>query len=45
MLLIELTLPDLRNIAFQMWADQKLTWSPEEYGGVEVLYVPADLIW
>uniref|UniRef100_A0A1I7RL52 Acetylcholine receptor subunit alpha-type unc-63 n=2 Tax=Bursaphelenchus xylophilus TaxID=6326 RepID=A0A1I7RL52_BURXY len=27
------------------WRDQKLTWDPEEYGGVKQLYVPVDLIW
>lgn len=27
------------------WKDQKLTWDPKNYGGVDVLYVPADLIW
>ncbi|CAD5206204.1 unnamed protein product [Bursaphelenchus okinawaensis] len=27
------------------WRDQKLTWDPDEYGGVKQLYVPVDLIW
>ena len=27
------------------WTDSKLRWSPRDYGGVEVLYVPAELIW
>ncbi|CAM1330534.1 nAChRa1 (predicted) [Pycnogonum litorale] len=29
----------------QEWTDNKLIWSPEEYGGVTKLYVPAELIW
>uniref|UniRef100_A0A7E4US16 Acetylcholine receptor subunit alpha-type unc-63 n=1 Tax=Panagrellus redivivus TaxID=6233 RepID=A0A7E4US16_PANRE len=27
------------------WTDSKLQWNPADYGGVEVLYVPSDLIW
>ncbi|CAJ0578204.1 unnamed protein product, partial [Mesorhabditis spiculigera] len=27
------------------WEDYKLHWDPAEYGGVEVLYVPSDMIW
>uniref|UniRef100_A0A0R3RFY1 Acetylcholine receptor subunit alpha-type unc-63 n=1 Tax=Elaeophora elaphi TaxID=1147741 RepID=A0A0R3RFY1_9BILA len=27
------------------WTDVKLRWNPEEYGGVNVLYVPSDMIW
>lgn len=27
------------------WIDSKLKWDPAEYGGVDVLYVPSDLIW
>ncbi|CAG9537308.1 unnamed protein product [Cercopithifilaria johnstoni] len=27
------------------WTDIKLRWNPEEYGGVNVLYVPSDMIW
>lgn len=27
------------------WLDQKLKWHPEDYGGVEVLYVPSEMIW
>ncbi|GMT30642.1 hypothetical protein PFISCL1PPCAC_21939, partial [Pristionchus fissidentatus] len=27
------------------WTDYKLRWNPEDYGGVEVLYVPSDTIW
>uniref|UniRef100_A0A0N5AS18 Acetylcholine receptor subunit alpha-type unc-63 n=1 Tax=Syphacia muris TaxID=451379 RepID=A0A0N5AS18_9BILA len=27
------------------WVDYKLKWNPTEYGGVEVLYVPSDMIW
>uniref|UniRef100_A0A0K0FIA6 Acetylcholine receptor subunit alpha-type unc-63 (inferred by orthology to a C. elegans protein) n=1 Tax=Strongyloides venezuelensis TaxID=75913 RepID=A0A0K0FIA6_STRVS len=27
------------------WIDSKLKWDPGEYGGVDVLYVPSDLIW
>uniref|UniRef100_A0A8R1XNM4 Uncharacterized protein n=1 Tax=Onchocerca volvulus TaxID=6282 RepID=A0A8R1XNM4_ONCVO len=27
------------------WTDMKLKWKPEEYGGINVLYVPSDMIW
>ena len=33
------------RIPFQQWYDYKLTWTPQEYGGVERLYVPSDEIW
>ncbi|KAK4882974.1 hypothetical protein RN001_006293 [Aquatica leii] len=29
----------------QRWVDYKLRWDPEEYGGVEQLYVPSEHIW
>ncbi|CAG9769475.1 unnamed protein product [Ceutorhynchus assimilis] len=29
----------------QKWYDYKLRWNPEEYGGVEMLYVPSEHIW
>ncbi|XP_049938330.1 acetylcholine receptor subunit beta-like 2 [Schistocerca serialis cubense] len=29
----------------QKWVDYKLRWNPEEYGGVEMLYVPSEHIW
>ncbi|XP_044736374.1 acetylcholine receptor subunit beta-like 2 isoform X2 [Chrysoperla carnea] len=29
----------------QKWFDYKLRWDPEEYGGVEMLYVPSEHIW
>ncbi|EDS29177.1 acetylcholine receptor protein alpha 1, 2, 3, 4 invertebrate [Culex quinquefasciatus] len=29
----------------QKWFDYKLKWDPEEYGGVEMLYVPSEQIW
>ncbi|XP_050292921.1 acetylcholine receptor subunit beta-like 2 [Anthonomus grandis grandis] len=29
----------------QKWVDYKLRWDPEEYGGVEELYVPSEHIW
>nr|CAH7764757.1 unnamed protein product [Callosobruchus chinensis] len=29
----------------QKWYDYKLRWDPEEYGGVEMLYVPSEHIW
>lgn len=29
----------------QKWYDYKLRWNPEEYGGVEMLYVPSEQIW
>nr|XP_022910691.1 acetylcholine receptor subunit beta-like 2 isoform X1 [Onthophagus taurus]XP_022910692.1 acetylcholine receptor subunit beta-like 2 isoform X1 [Onthophagus taurus] len=29
----------------QKWNDYKLRWNPEEYGGVEMLYVPSEHIW
>ncbi|KAI1712800.1 neurotransmitter-gated ion-channel ligand binding domain-containing protein [Ditylenchus destructor] len=27
------------------WTDHKLRWEPREYGGVDVLYVPSEMIW
>lgn len=30
---------------FQKWFDYKLQWNPEDYGGVEMLYVPSEHIW
>ncbi|KAL3997817.1 Neurotransmitter-gated ion-channel ligand binding domain family protein [Acanthocheilonema viteae] len=27
------------------WTDIKLRWNPDEYGGVNMLYVPSDMIW
>lgn len=29
----------------QEWQDYKLRWNPEEYGGVDTVYVPAEQIW
>ncbi|XP_035713350.1 acetylcholine receptor subunit alpha-like [Folsomia candida] len=29
----------------QFWYDYKLTWEPNEYGGVKMLHVPSDHIW
>ncbi|CAN7980015.1 unnamed protein product [Ixodes pacificus] len=29
----------------QYWYDYKLTWDPNEYGGVDMLHVPSDHIW
>lgn len=29
----------------QKWFDYKLQWDPEEYGGIEMLYVPSENIW
>lgn len=29
----------------QKWLDYKLRWDPEDYGGVEMLYVPSQHIW
>nr|AAY28925.1 nicotinic acetylcholine receptor alpha4 subunit [Bemisia tabaci] len=29
----------------QKWNDYKLRWDPNEYGGVEMLYVPSEHIW
>ena len=29
----------------QEWWDYKLRWDPEEYGGVDTVYVPAEQIW
>lgn len=33
------------SLVFQRWYDYKLRWDPEEYGGVEMLYVPSEHIW
>lgn len=32
-------------ICLQEWHDYMLKWEPEEYGGVDVLYVPSQEIW
>ncbi|VDN58347.1 unnamed protein product [Dracunculus medinensis] len=29
----------------QEWIDEKLSWDPKRYGGVNVLYVPYEMIW
>lgn len=29
----------------QEWADHKLKWDPDEYGGVSKLHVPSDQLW
>lgn len=29
----------------QEWMDYKLRWNPDEYGGVDTVYVPAEQIW
>ena len=29
----------------QKWLDYKMKWKPEDYGGVEMLYVPSQHIW
>ena len=29
----------------QEWADYKLAWNPEDYGGVKYLHVPSQDIW
>jgi nicotinic acetylcholine receptor len=29
----------------QEWQDYKLRWNPEEYGGIETVYAPAEQIW
>ncbi|CAG0894178.1 unnamed protein product [Darwinula stevensoni] len=29
----------------QQWIDYKLSWDPNEYGGVQMLYVPSEHIW
>lgn len=43
----KLTRVTASNILFspQKWFDYKLQWDPEEYGGVEMLYVPSEHIW
>jgi nicotinic acetylcholine receptor len=33
------------SLPFQVWHDYKLTWNPEEFGGVETLHVPSEHIW
>ncbi|XP_065566598.1 acetylcholine receptor subunit alpha-L1-like isoform X2 [Artemia franciscana] len=47
--LIELNLRDQilsTNVWLEhLWYDKKLTWDPEEYGGVTQLYVPSEHIW
>ena len=29
----------------QEWEDYSLRWEPQDYGGVQMLYVPSELIW
>ncbi|KAL1243937.1 Acetylcholine receptor subunit alpha-like [Trichinella spiralis] len=29
----------------QVWTDSNINWDPNDYGGVDVLYVPADQLW
>ena len=31
--------------SLQEWTDYKLLWNPQEYGGVDRLYVPSEEIW
>ncbi|VDM28894.1 unnamed protein product [Toxocara canis] len=31
--------------SFQSWTDYKLKWNPADYGGVDILYVPSEMIW
>lgn len=31
--------------SLQKWFDYKLQWTPQEYGGIEMLYVPSENIW
>ncbi|VDK56782.1 unnamed protein product [Anisakis simplex] len=33
------------QLLFKSWMDYKLKWNPADYGGVDVLYVPSDMIW
>lgn len=39
------TFETINTLFFQKWFDYKLKWDPEEYGGVEMLYVPSEHIW
>lgn len=37
---------DLQTLcSLQKWFDYKLQWNPQEYGGIEMLYVPSENIW
>jgi len=31
--------------AIQSWTDERLEWSPDEYGGLGSLQVPAKFVW
>jgi len=31
--------------ATQMWKDERLVWSADEYGGLSTLRIPAEIIW
>ena len=33
------------SFLFQEWADYKLSWNPDDYGGVKHLHVPSQDIW
>lgn len=35
----------LYTLQHQEWYDHNLRWYPNEYGGVDRLYVPSELIW
>lgn len=33
------------NSLLQVWEDDKLRWNPEDYGGVDMIHVPAESLW
>lgn len=40
------TISKLISVRFlQKWFDYKLQWDPQEYGGIDMLYVPSENIW
>ena len=41
----DISLGDENNLDCQEWADYKLSWNPEDYGGVKFLHVPSQDIW
>lgn len=47
--LVDLNLKDqilTTNLWVEMeWKDEKLRWEPKEYGGIEEIYVPSEIIW
>lgn len=33
------------SVSLQEWIDHKLSWNPEEYGGITAIRVPSESLW